>query len=379
MGLTLKRMRLTRKRLLVVIPGHDHGGAERYAQAIAEAAAGAGWGVLVVVRSAAAVAPLRRSLRAEGLHVLMLPRRKRWSFVGLLTMIGLYRPDAVHLTLPWPLSAGELRAACAIAGARTVIVHQLVPDVADLADDPAFRRLYALERLRRQTWVSVSQFGRRVLSEAFGLAEDEVRVIYNGAREVRKEPAATLALRERLGIKGEERVLVSVGRLSRVKGHDVLIEAARKLRDTPHTIRVVIAGDGNERKALREQISRSGLDGRVQLIGQIDSVDSLLALANLFVFPSRFEGTPFAMLEAMSIGLPVIATRFGGADELIVDGVNGFLVPLNDSDALAAAIDFALSHPEAAAAAGCRGRELIRRHSRQAMVDQTLELLDGSA
>ena len=364
--------------MLIVIPGHDYGGAERYARAVAEAAR-ADWDALVVVRSGAGVAPLRRDLVASGLHVLKLPRRKRWSFVGLLAIIGLYRPHAIHITLPWPRSAAELRMASAIAGSPTVIVHQLVPDAAELAGYSSLRRLYAFERLRGQTWVAVSQFGRCELTEAFGLFEDEIRVIYNGPRQVQTEASASLALRQRLGISSDECVLVSVGRLTQVKAHDVLIEASRKLCDSRRGLRVVIAGEGEERGALTEQIARSGLDGRVLLVGQLASVDPLLRLADLFVFPSRFEGTPFAMLEAMSIGLPVIASRFGGADELIEDRVSGFLVPVDDSDGLAETIDAILRDPRAAAAAGTRGQQVSQHHSRDAMLSQTLGLLDVTA
>jgi glycosyltransferase involved in cell wall biosynthesis len=294
-------------------------------------------------------------------------------------MLSLYRPHVVHLSLPWPRSAAELRAACAIWGAPTVIVHQLVPDAQELGIDPRLRRLYALARFRRQNWVCVSQFGRQVLAEAFGVPEHEMRVIYNGPRKISAEPERSAALRHLLGISPEEKVILSVGRLHRVKGHDVLVEAVGKLRQSRDDIRVLIVGEGEDRPALEAQIARMDLRGRVRLIGQAHDVDPLLRSADLFVFPSRLEGAPFAMLEAMSIGLPVIATRFGGADEFIEHGVSGLLVPCDDPDALAATIELALGNAPATAAIGAKGREVAGRYSRSVMLSETLSLLHAEA
>jgi glycosyltransferase involved in cell wall biosynthesis len=239
--------------------------------------------------------------------------------------------------------------------------------------------MYSIARRRRQTWVSVSRFGRRMLTATFGVPEREIRVIYNGPREIASEAGSRAKLRHEHGISPDERVIVSVGRLSHVKGHDVLIEAVRKLDRSRDKVRVLIAGDGEERQALVAQIARAGLEGRVELIGQTGAVDSLLHAADLFVFPSRFEGTPFAMLEAMSIGLPVIATRFGGSDEVVEDGLSGFLVPLDDPEALAATIERALADTDATAAIGARGRTVVSRFSRSAMLSETLSLLNAEA
>jgi glycosyltransferase involved in cell wall biosynthesis len=298
------------------------------------------------------------------------------SFTALLR---LYDPDVVHLTLPWPRSAGDLRAACALTAVPTVLVHQLVPSAAEL--QIRRRWFYSWTRSRRQTWVAVSEYGRRMLAQAFAVSDTvTIPVVYN-APSVGANGAKSPSIEDRrvFGLEPEDHVVVSVGRLSQEKGHDVLIEAASALRSRLPRLRMLIAGTGSLDTALREAIIERGLEQHVRLVGQLDSVGSLLSIADVFVLPSRREGTPFALLEAMSHGLPVIATRFGGADEIIEPGTNGVLVPIDDPGQLAVAVEDTVNDPAAARAMGERGRRTLSRFSEDQMFTQTLELLEAAA
>jgi glycosyltransferase involved in cell wall biosynthesis len=130
--------------------------------------------------------------------------------------------------------------------------------------------------------------------------------------------------------------LVSVGRLSREKGHDVLVQAASVLaaRGVPFSLEIV--GDGRERAALEAMIADAALGDRVRLLGALSGVELKRALerADLFVLPSRAEGFGVALIEAMATGLPAVVTRSGGPED-IVHGRNGTLVDPGDADALA--------------------------------------------
>ena len=138
--------------------------------------------------------------------------------------------------------------------------------------------------------------------------------------------------------------------LYRTKGIDILLEAVKKI-PSPPTLHFIVIGDGPERTALQTTIAAAGLAGTVLLLGQQDAAARLLPAFDLFVLPSRKEGLPYVLLEAMAAGVPVVATSVGGVPSLIEDTKTGLLVPPADPAALAAAIQSALRDP-----AGCRIR-----------------------
>jgi len=132
---------------------------------------------------------------------------------------------------------------------------------------------------------------------------------------------------------------VSIGRLARQKGHDVLIDAFARVLAQRSDVRLTIIGDGSEHDALSAQVDRLGVRDHVLLAGKISDPAAELANADCFVSASRWEGFGVAIVEAMSAGLPVIATDcdFGPRD-LIDSPEKGTIVPAEDVDALAAAI-----------------------------------------
>jgi FkbM family methyltransferase len=373
--------------VLVAIPGGEYGGAERYAVRIAAAAAREGWEVAAAVRRYDELAPMRRDLHDAGVTVLQMIRGERIrEFAGFLAMLAVHRPDVVHLTLPWPVGMGRLRSACALFGTPAVLVHQVVPDAAELQVRRAW--LYRLSRRRRQRWVAVSAYGAVMLKRIFGLSpSDEIPVIHNAPRPVLPdhalsdaEPGAVARGRARasLGLDEDGEAVVTVGRLAYEKGHDVLIAAAARLADERPRAQILIAGEGAGRASLQRLIDEAGLQDRVRLIGQAQDVGQLLRAADVFAFPSRREGTPFALMEAMSAGVPVVAADFGGVDEIVDSGENGIVVPQDDPAALADAIDGLLRDPVRAGSFAERARERAEQFSEAAMLRSTLTLLRAS-
>jgi len=157
-------------------------------------------------------------------------------------------------------------------------------------------------------------------------------------------------------------LVLSVGRLDRQKGYDVLIEAVRRCKDAGTPMRVAIAGDGPDRAALQKQISSRGLTGTVELLGRRDDVPDLLASAHLFVSASRWEGMPNAVLEAMAAGLPVGATAAGGTRELVVHGATGILAPPGNAESLAQAMALVLGDAALGRRMGALARERVEQH-----------------
>ena len=163
-----------------------------------------------------------------------------------------------------------------------------------------------------------------------------------------------------------ERRLVTIARFSEQKGHMVLIEALALLRTAGVDFHATLVGDGPLRPMVEAAIERHDLKRAVTLTGLAtgEEVRRALQAARIFVLPSFAEGLPVVIMEAMALGLPVVATHVAGVPELVVDGVTGWLVPAGDEAELAEAIRRALDTPDAKLAEmGRAGRERVaQRH-----------------
>jgi glycosyltransferase involved in cell wall biosynthesis len=130
----------------------------------------------------------------------------------------------------------------------------------------------------------------------------------------------------------------------------------------------VLVGDGGERAALERLAAELALDGRLAFTGWSEEARAQLASFDVFVLPSRYEGFPLAVVEAMMAGLPVVASDVGSVREAVRDGATGLLVPPNDPGALAAAVGRLLADPGRAREMGRAGRRLaLERYTAAAM------------
>jgi glycosyltransferase involved in cell wall biosynthesis len=166
-------------------------------------------------------------------------------------------------------------------------------------------------------------------------------------------------VRRELAVPDGTTLILSVGRLTHQKGFDNLVAAAAGFLN--ESVVFLIAGAGEERPALEDTVRSRGLDGHVRFLGYRRDVPSLLAGTDLFVHPSRYEGMPVAVLEAMAAGCPVVATSVDGTRALIRDGIHGWLVPPEDAEALTAAITSALRDPLERSRRGQAAQERVRR------------------
>lgn len=195
-------------------------------------------------------------------------------------------------------------------------------------------------------------------------------VVLNGI--VPGKPAGSAAAaRTALGLQTAEKIALTVARFTAQKGHDVLVAAAKTVVASHPDLKFVLVGTGPEQDAIAQAITEAGLDGSFILAGQRDDVADLMAAADLFVLPSHFEGLPLAVLEAMSAGVPVVATAVSGTLEAV--GPNHpFLAPAGDPAALAASILQALADPAAAQAAATQAKSRFAEHfTAQRMASET--------
>lgn len=222
----------------------------------------------------------------------------------------------------------------------------------DIHDLDGSNRKY--NRLRRllgpliHRFVAVSQDLSQWLVNTVGIPADKVIQIYNGvdierfAPTARHQDDAVTNVPDNFQPKSGRIVVGTVGRLAAVKDQQLLLTALHLLltrRPEWHTIlRLIIVGDGPERKALESQIERLSLQNQVWLAGDRDDIPDMLRTMDVFVLPSLGEGISNTILEAMASGLPVIATAVGGNPELVKKHQTGLLFPAGDSTALANAI-----------------------------------------
>jgi glycosyltransferase involved in cell wall biosynthesis len=169
----------------------------------------------------------------------------------------------------------------------------------------------------------------------------------------RELPAATERVRASVGGTGRS-LVVCVARLAPQKGVEVLVEAAARLTGHPSRPVFVVAGDGPSRAELAHQIWRSGAP--VTLLGERSDVPALLAAADLAVLSSHWEGSPLAAVEAMNLGVPLVATAVGGMADLGALGAARLVNP-GDPGALADALGALLDSPEERRRLGARGRQ----------------------
>jgi glycosyltransferase involved in cell wall biosynthesis len=168
------------------------------------------------------------------------------------------------------------------------------------------------------------------------------------------------AARAALGASDADRVLLAVGRQEYQKGFDVLLRALASMRHRGGSTRLFIAGrDGAATPALLAAVDSLGVRDAVEFLGTRDDVPELLCAADVFVFPSRWEGMPGGVIEAMALEAPIVATDIAPVRE-VVDGTGALLVPVDDEAALERAITRALRNDTATATAAGRARFLER-------------------
>ncbi|MEX2310696.1 MAG: glycosyltransferase [Pirellulales bacterium] len=219
-------------------------------------------------------------------------------------------------------------------------------------------------------FIAVAESHGRFLIEQQGFPADKVAVIPNGVDTERFAPIPEISeVRRGLGISAADSVVGIVAALRPEKNHELFLEMARLVvRKLPAT-RFLIIGDGPCRESLEQAAGELRLSSNVLFLGSRDDVPRLLAAMDVFALTSHVEANPVSILEAMSVGRPVVATNVGSIHEAVADGATGFLVRPGDADELAGRVTRLLHDRSLRRSMGAAAREaVIERWSIDAMV-----------
>jgi glycosyltransferase involved in cell wall biosynthesis len=298
------------------------------------------------------------AIAAEGVSVTALGRQPGFHprlGVRVANVASRHRADVVHCHHYSPFVYASVWRL--LYGGRRLIFTEH----GRLADAPPSRKRRAANTLLAKVpdrVFTVSEDLRRHLVRE-GFPPGRVGVIYNGIDVLPPAGAEARArARAAFGFTPEECVLVTVARLDPVKDLGTLIDAAARVRRAVPRVRVLVVGEGDERRRLEELTAARDLRDRVVFAGHRDDARALLAGADIFVNSSTFEGVSLTILEAMAASLPVVATAVGGTPE-VVTGEAGMLVPARDGAALAAAIEQLASDPRRRETLGAGGRRRV--------------------
>ena len=272
----------------------------------------------------------------------------------------------IHAGIGW--EGHDLAAAGRAANVPTIVRTEHLPD---LITDAAQRGQYRAGIALVDRVICVSEAS--AASHRAAGAPDPV-TIRNGIT-VRPGQRSRASIRSELGIRNDQPLVLTAARFTAQKDHATLVAAVPSvLARNPETC-FVLAGDGPLLEDVRHAAAELGVGPAIRMLGHRSDVPDLLGAADLFVLPSRFEGLPLAVLEAMAAGVPVVATRIGGTEEAVLDGTTGQLVRPGDPAELAAAISAALGDRDASARRGLAGRHrFLMEFTAKRMAASTLEL-----
>lgn len=322
----------------------------------------------------------KNRLDTDQVEFFTLPRRSKFDIAPvkrISELIDLHQIDVIHCTMRFPLllaALGRIRAKrkpqilTALHSTYSYSVKQELQN----------RLLYRyLLQYSSNGIIFVCHNQRNLWLSKYPGLKDHSSVIFNGidpmdfSRKDWKEDGVNL--KEQLKIPQSAQVVSCVASFRPVKGHSFLIDAFASLPDTAY---LILAGEGQTRPIIEQAVQRLGLGERIKFLGNIDNIRPLLAMSDLTVLPSTAETFSMAMLEAMSMEVPVLATDVGGTSEAVVPYETGILVNPGSVSDLEKGLSEALMTPEKLVAMGKAGRRMVLANfTKDKMIAETASYL----
>lgn len=343
------------KRLLHLIDTGGPGGAETIFLMLVRGLANREWDSTPVVPREGW---LSEALRGAGFDPIVLENRRSFDLSYVFRLVSLGRELGIDLIQAHLLgSAAYGTLAAMVLRVPLVCTFHGTPDIPSRGRSS--RAKTAILSRKRNRTVFVSERLRDQLAPPMGISPSRCSVIPNGVDTSGFSARRSSQLKTELGIPHEHTLLGAVGNLRPAKAYDILLKAFSEIASVNPEVQMVIAGQTKEPlfSELVELRSSLGLDSAVHFLGFRGDTPTLFEGLDLFVLSSASEGFSLSTVQAMASGLPVVATRCGGPEGIVVDGDTGRLVEANDPRALAKGIQEVLTRPDGGKEMGMRGRE----------------------
>jgi glycosyltransferase involved in cell wall biosynthesis len=366
--------------VMLVSPNLDIGGAQEMTRTLAKYLARTGCSTVVCTFRDG---PVRRDIEAMKVPVEVLPDR-RYSVVALPAFIiemMRRRRDLVGLVRKYGVDVVQIQTLGTVAFLlmslrlrSKVQVWWTIPNVIFMVREETVRKHRWLlgPKQAAHRWlyrngarfvngiIAVSDEVARSFSQTVGYSGKKIVVLPNAVDvELYPSPEDRAGIRARLGFLPGDHLMTMVGTFKRQKGHAYLVEAAAAVVPRFPELHILLVGNGEHEGEVRTQVRLIGLSDRIHFLGSRRDVPDILKASDSFVLPSLWEGLPVALIEAMASVLPIIATRVSGTNQVMVDGLTGWLVTPGDSPALARAMTELLSDHVRAAGYASAARERV--------------------
>jgi glycosyltransferase involved in cell wall biosynthesis len=310
---------------------------------------------------------LYREMEQLNLPCYILDKGPGLNFSLPFKLSRLFKSENIQLVNAHDIGATLYAAPAARLGSRRLVIHT---DHSQILAKSKYPSLYGgLLRKLVDASITVSLDLENYLVEKFKVKRSLVKTIPNGIDTSRfggkLEPGR---LRDELGIGPQERVIGSIGRLTRQKGMNYLLRAFRMVLENNPDTRLVIVGQGDLKDDLVHLSRELNIQERVVFAGVRQDIPSLLQLFDVFALASLWEGQPITIMEAMAAGKPIVVTDAGGNAEILDNGSYGRIVPVENPEALAESIRSLLDNPELA-------ENLGRKAQAQAMSELSSEAM----
>lgn len=319
---------------------------------------------------------LKERCESLGLPTVVVPMEGQWDLRWIVRCCRIVRRQNISLIHAHEFRANAFGAVvsklCGIPLVGTVHGKNYYPDHAK-------RRVAYRWVSRTAHMVAVSHDLQRFLEERIGVPHDRITVIHNGVDMIpQRSPDQVRQLRSELGIGEDTFVLGIVGSLYPIKGHAYLFKALGPVLAQYPEARLLVIGQGELEQTLKQQVADLGIDKAVSFLGLRNDVPRLLPALDLFVLPSLSEGLSVALLEAMSAGVPILASKVGGNPEIVIDGETGYLVLPERSEELSARILELVRNRDLTRLCGERGRNWVAQEFTTArMLERYQDLYDA--
>jgi len=318
---------------------------------------------------------LHAELRTRGLEALVLASDGSFDVGYLRHLRHLVTSRSIEL-IQTHLFGSAVYASLA-TGVRAIPVVSTFHGSADVAPDERYRRVkFRVVRRPRNRFVFVSDALRRWFIDTHAMPESQCRVVHNGISLDGFLPRSEAGFRNEIGVPEGALLVGAIGNLRRPKRYDIFLKAASLLRKRSSRYRFVIVGEGSGglREELIELRRELDLDDVVTFAGFARDIDRVLASLDVYCTSSSFEGFSLTTLEAIAAGVPVVATRCGGPEEIVEEGRSGLLVAPESPEALADGIDRIVALESSGGVIEHRRRASVERFTLDAMVEGYLDV-----